>query len=143
MIVENNNPPAAAGGGHSDSMVDSPQDVRPKDHTPNDGYEMALDALLSLGGDKGAIDPEEPHDGSMPLGEARTRDPITGITRVITAMHAPETVHTFQGPDETIGSHPGVSENRVLELLRYYRYEVAPWVSIQQSMARVFLMCQA
>lgn len=95
--------------------------------SPAEGYEAALDALLSLGADKGGPPAEpgrEPGGGASP--DVRRVPQIEGLDISSPGNHT----HTVPGAhSQTSAAHGlGLSESRILGLLRYYRYEVAPWV---------------
>lgn len=99
--------------------------------SPAGGYEAALDALLSLGGDKSGT----PAEGRR---TPRARETLDGHSLPRVAgfdFHADPGDHGYRIPDtpgtsslQLVTDELGLSESQVLGLLRYYRYEVAPWV---------------
>lgn len=103
-------------------------DSWPTGLSPEGGYETALHALLSLGGDKNGTPTEERRTPRAPatLGGPR----VAGIN-----THTAPGNHGYSIPEiagtnslQLVTDDLGLSESQVLGLLRYYRYEVAPWV---------------
>ena len=109
---------------HRRSPERTPPSHRPwtDDFSPAGGYEIALDALLSLGENKSETStargptPATPHSvEGPPVDPEVTRGHAGGNTRENSSVSGGLATH-------------GLSESRILGLLRYYRYEVAPWV---------------
>ena len=112
--------------GPAESPVGSQQSscLWPEEFRPAGGYEIALDALLSLGEDKTGTSTDRRHTPVSPLSP--------GI-HLPSASPAVSGDYVASGPDGGIRNLAGagarrLSDSRILELLRYYRYEVAPWV---------------
>lgn len=90
---------------------------------PVEGYEIALDALLSLGGDKSGTPTDRGHTpGYAPNSGG-------GVTNIDPAV-AEDYVRSRDGDTQVLEDQRplGFSESKILHLLRYYRYETAPWV---------------
>lgn len=93
-----------------------------EDFAPVEGYEIALDALLSLGGDKSGTPTDPGHTpgcGPNPRG-------LPNIDPALTEDY----VRSHEGNAQVLEDQRPLrfSESKTLSLLRYYRYEVAPWV---------------
>ena len=117
-------PTAPGQVGHRRSPEHTPPSHHPwtDEFSPAGGYEIALDALLSLGEKKSETStargptPATPRSaGGPPVDPEVTRGHTGSDTREISSVSGGLATH-------------GLSESRILGLLRYYRYEVAPWV---------------
>ncbi|KAH8899976.1 hypothetical protein GQ53DRAFT_758106 [Thozetella sp. PMI_491] len=106
----------------SASAVTSPWKVQ----SPTEDYEIALDVLLSLGnnallnegGNEGGHElPETPaSEAAPPRAKARVEAEAGSIAEG--GLPGTEPAKPYE-----------LSDERVIRLLRYYRYEIAPWVS--------------
>lgn len=106
-------PPTAPAG----PDVRSPQ----SGHPWSGGYEIALDALLSLGEDKTGSPAGQGHTPGL-----HPRAPPSNIDPAVTEDYLRNGDGYAQVLDD---QRPlGFSESKILDLLRYYRYEIAPWV---------------
>ena len=122
----------------AEPSITSPQSNNswPESLAPPEGYEIALDALLSLGGDKSGTPTER--------GLTPGRQPSPGVLLHRAVSTAPGEVHEDYLGGGSRGdalilddqSPLGFSESTILGLLRYYRYEIAPWVCLSLSTAQ-------
>ncbi|SPO06980.1 uncharacterized protein DNG_09674 [Cephalotrichum gorgonifer] len=109
-----------------DTQADSPEGF-----TPTVGYEIALDALLSLGADKSGPAITQTYAPQPPFSPPERSLPsvdhvgANGISNSHVNRSTEPTTESLE-----ISNAPGFSDHQILGLLRYYRYEVAPWLDI-------------
>jgi hypothetical protein len=87
----------------------------------NDGYEIALDALMSLGSSENAS-PGNKYVFSPPN--------LGSVLDLTNPNQPPGVIHVSS---ERAKGACLLSEERTLQLMKYYRYEVAPWVRFPAS----------
>ena len=109
-----------------------------------DSYESALHGLLALG--RNGSPSMQPLDDGLEVTETPTvseevRSPVsvayaTPFVPQTTSMPIDLGLPSTRSPATSTGnslfdlSYSAPSHERILELLRYFRYEVAPWVSL-------------
>jgi hypothetical protein len=96
----------------------------PEAGTPNGRYHDALDALLLLGADDPGIELELPLDDS--LDSPARLDERSKIDRIALGEDC-------EPQDDKIAMSDIKLEQEVLSLMKYWRYEIATWVSLSRQ----------